>query len=226
MSVRGVVAGGGSEPGWAAFVGGGEHDHGAGEDVGGGADALQEVLEVGGAGDADLEQVALLAGDAVAGLDLDDVGEAVGGVVGLARVDRGDRDERGQGQADLGGVDERGVGGDDAALFQAAHALMDGGDRQAGGPAEVGETHTPISAQHLHDSSVEIFQHDPERTHADVVVVVVFWSVFWSRWDSRYGREWSVSEGAGPGLFGGPVLCGVRWWVRGRVWRWLLVVAG
>ncbi|SNQ50733.1 hypothetical protein FRACA_5180002 [Frankia canadensis] len=184
-----ALVAGGSEGWWAAFVGGGQDDHGAGGDAGGGADALQEGLQVGRAGDADLEQVAFVAGDAVAGLDLDDVGEAVGGVVGGARVDRGDRDEGGQGQSDLGGVDERRVGGDDAALLQAADALMDGGDRQAGGSAEVSETHAPISAQHLHDSSVEIFQHDPERTQVTVWERGCFWSVAWSRWDSRYGRR-------------------------------------
>jgi hypothetical protein len=66
---------------------------------------------------------------------------------------------------------------------------MDGGDRQTGGAAEVGEAHAPISAQHLHDSTVEIFQHVSERTQVGARRGSCFWSVAWSRWDSRYGRD-------------------------------------
>ena len=47
-----------------------------------------------------LQDVVLLARHAVAGLDLGDVGEPVGRVVGARRVDRADRDERGERQAE------------------------------------------------------------------------------------------------------------------------------
>ena len=59
-----------------------------------------------------------------------DVAQAVRDVVGRGGVERGDRDERGQRQADRLVVDDRPVAADDAALLQPAHPLVDRGRGQ------------------------------------------------------------------------------------------------
>src|SRR5207249_2678311 len=64
------------------------------------ADAAQQVLEVGGRPCPDLQHVVLVAGDRVAVLHVVELANAVGQVVGLARVKGGHRDKRGDEQAE------------------------------------------------------------------------------------------------------------------------------
>src|SRR5690606_4641745 len=64
----------------ARFVGRGEDDRRAGRDAGQRADAGQQLLQLVRCGHAHLEDVVLVARDAVARLDLGDLGEAVGDV--------------------------------------------------------------------------------------------------------------------------------------------------
>ena len=64
-----------------------------------GPDPGQQALQVGGRGHPHLQDVVLLAGHGVAGLDLRHHGQPVGHVVRGAGVQRGDRDERRQRQA-------------------------------------------------------------------------------------------------------------------------------
>ena len=86
----------------------------------------EELLEVLGGADADPEQVVGIARHRVAGVDLGDVAQPLGDVVRVAGVERGDGDEGGQRGAERGRVDRRGVPGDDAALLEAPHPLVDG----------------------------------------------------------------------------------------------------
>ena len=116
----------------------------------------QQVLQLQRGGDADLEDVVLVARDAVAGLDLGDAGEPVGDVVGGAGVERFDRDERGQRQPDGLGVDDGGVAADDTALLQPAHPLVHGRGGQARGLAQVGVAHPPVLDEQIHDLSVQL----------------------------------------------------------------------
>ena len=120
------------------------------------ADPRQQVLQLVRGGDPHLEDVVLVARDAVARLDLGDLGEPVRDVVGGAGVERLHRDERGQGQPDGLGVDDRGVAADDAALLQPAHPLVHGRRGQARGLAQVGVAHPPVLDEQLHDLPVQL----------------------------------------------------------------------
>ena len=76
---------------------------------GGRPDLLQQVLQLGRGRDAYLEDVVLVARHAVAGLDRGQVGQPFRGIIRRRRVERLDRDERGQWQPGPGRVDQRGV---------------------------------------------------------------------------------------------------------------------
>jgi hypothetical protein len=92
----------------------------------------------------------------VAGLELRHVRQQVGGVVGLARVDRLDRDERGQRQLDRVVVDDRRVSLDHAALLEPPHALVHRRRREAGLLAEIGVRHPPVAREQPQDLPVEL----------------------------------------------------------------------
>src|SRR3546814_11817542 len=96
------------------------------------ADPTQQVLEPGRRGDPDLEDVGLLPRDRPAGLDLSDRRQPLRVVVGLGRVDRGDRHEGSQRQPGLVVVDGRAVTLDHAARLETLHPLFPPGRGPAG----------------------------------------------------------------------------------------------
>src|SRR4051794_12736527 len=79
------------------------------------------------------------------------------GVVGRRRVDRLDGDESGERQAELVGVDPRGVAADHPAGLQSAYPLVDGGHRQADPLREVGVTHATVVDEGPDYPPVELF---------------------------------------------------------------------
>ena len=107
----------------------------------------------------DLEDVILVTGDRMAGLDRFEVSEPLRGVIAGRRIDRLDRNESGQREANLLGGDAGGVGLDDPALLQPAHPLMDGGNRKTGSPSEIGEADATVVAEQSHDLTVQLLEH-------------------------------------------------------------------
>ena len=105
-----------------------------------------------------VQDVALVAGDRVARRDLRQAGQPLGRVVGLARVDRSDRDERGQPETDRVGVDAGGVAADHAALLEPAHPLLGGRGRQSGPAAELGERQPAVLGEQPDDRGVQRLQ--------------------------------------------------------------------
>ena len=120
-------------------------------------DLGDELLELDGRRDPDLEDVVLVAGDRVALLDLRDLVQAVGDVVGGRGVERRDRDEGRHLLAERLVVEPGRVALDDAALLEPAHALVDGRRRHAEGLAEVGEADPAVLGEEVDDATVEVF---------------------------------------------------------------------
>ena len=106
--------------------------------------------------DLDLEEIAGLAGDRVAGDDLVDVREPLRGVVGGARVERLDRDERRHLQTELRGLQHGAVALDHPALLQASHPLLRGGGGEARLLADVGVGHPAVSRQQRENALVQL----------------------------------------------------------------------
>ena len=131
-----------------------QHDGRPRGDVGGGPDPCQQVLERGRGRRAHLQDIGLLPRDRPARLDLGDVLEPGGAVVGLGGVDRPDRDERGERQPDVGVVDRRAVALDQPTLLEPLDALVHRRGRQTGRLPEVGEGHPPVLGQQLEDLAV------------------------------------------------------------------------
>ena len=80
-----------------------------------------------------------------------------GGVVRLGRVDRPDRDERGQRQPDLLVVDGRAVPLDQPAALQPLDALVHGRGGQACRLPEIGVGHAAVGREQRQDLSVGVF---------------------------------------------------------------------
>ncbi len=98
----------------------------------------------------------------MARFDRGQVGQPLGGVVRCGRVDRLDRDECGQRQAEGVRIDPCGVPDQDSPLLQPAHPLMRGRHRQAHLLGEVGVAQPAINAQQPHDLPIELL-HAPRR---------------------------------------------------------------
>ena len=145
------------------LVGGAQDDRRPGGDVRLGPDPGQQRLELGRGPDPHLEDVALLARDRVAGLDLGQRAQPLGRVVRGAGVDRPDRDERRQRQPHGLRVDHRGVPADHTPLLQPADPLVHGRGGQPGGPAQVGVAHPAVAAQQADDLAVDVL-HAGHRT--------------------------------------------------------------
>src|SRR5258708_7683659 len=115
------------ERGRAVLVGRAEDDGGAGRHVRDTADLLEQFLKRGRGGHADLEDVVLVAGDAMAGLDRHQVAQPLGQVVRGGRVEWLNRHEGGQRKPDHVWIAQRAIPHDDAFRFQPAHPLVNGG---------------------------------------------------------------------------------------------------
>jgi AcrR family transcriptional regulator len=133
------------QAGRAVLVGGAEHDRGARRRVRQAADLLEEVLERRRRRDPHLQDVVLVAGHAVAGLDGRKMREPAGRVVRGGRIEWLDRHKSGQRQPDYVRIAQRDVSGNDAIGFETADPLVHGGHGKARLPGEFGEAHAPVA---------------------------------------------------------------------------------
>src|ERR1700692_73222 len=102
-----------------------ENDGAASLDVGRCPDLLQQILERASRLDTHQQDVAFLAGHRVARLDLRDVYQAGGRIIGLRRIKRSNGHERRQQMPDRLRVDARGISRHHAASLQPAHPRLD-----------------------------------------------------------------------------------------------------
>src|SRR5215469_3232872 len=147
----------GSDVGGAVLVGGAEDDGGSGGDAADGADLLEQVFQRGGRGHPYLEDVVLVARDAVAGLDRRQGFEPLRQVVGGGGVERLDGHERRQRQTHVVRVEDRDVTLDHAVLLEPAHALVNRRHREPGLPGQLGEAHPAVAGQQGHDLAIDLF---------------------------------------------------------------------
>jgi hypothetical protein len=108
---------------------------------------------------AHLQDVVRLAGDAEAILDLGEVPDTVGEIVGLCRVERRDCDQRRDEQADRLGVDDGSVPADRAEALELANTVV---HRRRGEPdalSDVGVGRPPIVLEGGDDLQVAFVEH-------------------------------------------------------------------
>ena len=137
-----------------------EHHRGSRGDVSGAADLLEQVLQGRRGRDPHLEDVVLLAGHAVTGLDGRQVGEPVRQVVRRGRIEWLYRHEGGKRQPDDVRVTQRHVPGDDAVGFQPPDSLVHGGHGKTRLPGEFGEAHASVAGQQRDNFPVDLFHYD------------------------------------------------------------------
>ena len=131
----------------------------------------------------------------MAGLDGGYVLEAGRRIIGLGRIERGDRDERRQLVPDRFGVQPRVVPGHDAARLQPSHPRLHRGHRQAGAGREVRQRGPPVGDEFPRKDAVDLVQMhrlvgvDVGFTHGRTVSKVVSdvsqRAPFWKTWQLR-----------------------------------------
>src|SRR6201999_929883 len=125
-----------------------------------GPDLLEQVLEGGRGGDPDLQDVVLVARDAVARLDGGEFLEPVRHVVGGGRIEGLDRHEGGQREPDDSRVTQRYITSDDALALEPPHPLVHGGHRKPSLSGQFREAHAAVTGQQGHDTTVDLFHYD------------------------------------------------------------------
>ena len=125
------------------------------------ADLRHEGLELARRAHAHEEHVRGIAGHGVARLDRRDGLEELGGVVGLARVQRADLDERGERPAHGLGVEQRTVAPDHARALEPAQARLHRGGRQADPLGELGERGARVMGDGGREPRVDRVVHAP-----------------------------------------------------------------
>lgn len=140
--------------GWTIFIGDAQNDGGTRRDVGTCPQISEQLLQGPGAGHTHFQDVVVIARDAVARLDCCEMCHTIGDVIGVAVVDRRDRDKRGQRQPDGIEVNDSAIPDDDTALLETSNALMRSRCGQASVLGEVGVAHSSVTAQQLDDLPV------------------------------------------------------------------------
>ena len=110
---------------------------------------------------AHLQDVVGLARDAEAVLDLRELGDPVGQVVGLRGVEGRGGDERRHEQAERLGVDHRRVAADHPLLLELADPLVHGGGRHAHLRRDVGVGGPRVVLQRGDDVEISLIEHAP-----------------------------------------------------------------
>ena len=116
---------------------------------------VEDLLEVVDGADVQAQQVAVLAGDALA---LDDLGRALGELGDLVDLagEGAHADHRGQREADGLGIDDGPIAGDDALALEAPHALGHRRRGQADAPPELGEGDPSVALELFEQTTVDL----------------------------------------------------------------------
>src|SRR5262249_22151272 len=119
------------------------------------------MVEVDGGAAANFEEVVVVAGDVMAFRDLLHFYDGAQEGSAISGIGEGHEDEGGERVADGGGIEQRGVAGDDFGFFEFADAIGGGGSGEAEGLAEFGPGGTSLTHQKVQRLSIQGIQADP-----------------------------------------------------------------
>src|SRR5581483_1083227 len=161
---RGGAGGGPLRPKRPALERDREHDGRPGLHAALLAEAADQVLERLGRPRPYLEDVVGLTGDAEAVLDLAELLDPLGQIVRLHRIERRERDEGRDGQADRLRIEHGAVRPNDPRLLQLPHAVVHRRRREADAPADVRVGRPGVLLQGGDDLQVALVEHHPHHT--------------------------------------------------------------